>query len=168
MLAASPPSRLFRQQGIIVSGAGAPRASALYQRMTRSNFGLACVNRLERRAAFHYPHQAGRAPLAILPRRYRDVGPHRVKPVHWVLEHEAHPLITAPPDWTTTFKRSDNMSPRIFRMLLVHQRLDTALRAEQARRSPDDLRIQRLKRLKLRVKDILHMVSIRPRPLVTA
>jgi uncharacterized protein len=136
--------------------------------VTRYFFNLPYNNQLEHCAACHYLNDAGRAPLAILPRRYRDVGPHRVKPVHWVLEHEAHPLITAPPDWTTTFKRSDNMSPRIFRMLLVHQRLDTALRAEQARRSPDDLRIQRLKRLKLRVKDILHMVSVRSRPLVTA
>lgn len=40
-----------------------------------------------------------------------------------------------------------------------HQKLDRELRAERARRWPDLFRIQKLKRLKLVVKDRLHKVA---------
>lgn len=42
-----------------------------------------------------------------------------------------------------------------FRLMQYHQKLDTQLRAELARRWPDVFRIQKLKRLKLVVKDRL-------------
>jgi uncharacterized protein len=60
------------------------------------------------------------------------------------------------------------MNPRTFRLLMMHQRLDSALRVEQTRRWPDVPRIQRLKKLKLRVKDILHRLSIGRRKLTAA
>jgi hypothetical protein len=46
-----------------------------------------------------------------------------------------------------------------FRLMQYHQKLDSELRAERARRWPDVFRIQKLKRLKLAVKDRLqHMM----------
>ena len=42
-----------------------------------------------------------------------------------------------------------------FRLLQYHQRIDRELRAEISRRWPDIFRIQRLKRLKLAIKDRL-------------
>ncbi len=59
------------------------------------------------------------------------------------------------------------MSERVFRMLERHQRLDDALRAEQSRRWPDFARLQKLKRMKLAVKDRLSLIlnqSRRPQP----
>jgi hypothetical protein len=55
------------------------------------------------------------------------------------------------------------MNDRIFRLLSKHQRLDEALRAEQARRLPDFTRLQRLKRMKLAVKDRLAALMRRRR-----
>lgn len=42
-----------------------------------------------------------------------------------------------------------------FRLMQFHQKLDSELRVERARRWPDVFRIQKLKRLKLAVKDRL-------------
>ena len=42
-----------------------------------------------------------------------------------------------------------------FRLMQYHQKIDRELRAEIARRWPDGFRIQKLKRLKLVVKDRL-------------
>ncbi|WP_353206876.1 YdcH family protein [Sphingorhabdus sp.] len=42
-----------------------------------------------------------------------------------------------------------------FRLMQYYQRIDRELRAEIARRWPDGFRIQKLKRLKLAVKDRL-------------
>jgi uncharacterized protein len=47
------------------------------------------------------------------------------------------------------------MTFSLFRLMQYHQKLDAELRAERARRWPDVFRIQRLKRLKLVVKDRL-------------
>ncbi len=47
------------------------------------------------------------------------------------------------------------MSNLFFRLLVQHQKLDDALRAEQKRPVPDFTRLQKLKRLKLRIKDRL-------------
>jgi hypothetical protein len=54
------------------------------------------------------------------------------------------------------------MSQQIFRLLSRHQQLDDALRIEQTRRLPDFMRLQRLKRLKLVVKDRLASLVRRP------
>ncbi len=55
------------------------------------------------------------------------------------------------------------MTERFFRLLQRHQRLDEALRSEMQRPLPDQLRMQALKRLKLRVKDRLaHMMKREP------
>lgn len=60
------------------------------------------------------------------------------------------------------------MKPSIFRLMLAHQRADLALRMEMARRVPDALRIQELKKEKLRIKDRLHALARGTRRLTTA
>ncbi len=60
------------------------------------------------------------------------------------------------------------MKPSIFRLMLAHQRADLALRMEMARRVPDALRIQELKKEKLRIKDRLHVLARGTRRLTTA
>ena len=54
------------------------------------------------------------------------------------------------------------MSHNIFRLMQYHQNLDSKLRTEMSRRLPDMLRVQRLKRLKLAVKDRLAKLAARP------
>lgn len=56
------------------------------------------------------------------------------------------------------------MSQQIFRLMSRHQQLDDALRSEQKQRWPDFMRLQRLKRLKLAVKDRLSQLMTRRRP----
>ncbi len=59
------------------------------------------------------------------------------------------------------------MSLRIFNLLVKHQRLDEALRIEQRRQMPDVFRIQRLKKMKLIIKDRLQKLSAGRRHRVT-
>lgn len=47
------------------------------------------------------------------------------------------------------------MSIQVYRLTAMHQRLDEAIRAEMTRRLPDSIRLLRLKKLKLAVKDRL-------------
>jgi uncharacterized protein len=47
------------------------------------------------------------------------------------------------------------MSQTIFRLMSRHQQIDAALRLEQRLRWPDFARLQRLKKLKLAIKDRL-------------
>lgn len=54
------------------------------------------------------------------------------------------------------------MSDRLYRLIEVHQRIDEELRQEQGRRWHDPFRIMRLKRLKLRAKDLIHRLTLRP------
>lgn len=56
------------------------------------------------------------------------------------------------------------MTSQIFRLLGQHQQLDEALRREQRQRWPDAMRLQRLKKLKLAVKDRLRALTMAPRP----
>jgi uncharacterized protein len=51
------------------------------------------------------------------------------------------------------------MSHTSYRLMEYHQRLDTQLREELRRRLPDVLRIQKLKKLKLVVKDRLSRLA---------
>lgn len=51
------------------------------------------------------------------------------------------------------------MSQHIFRLLDRHQKLDEALRGEQKQRQPDFTRLQRLRRLKLAIKDRLNALA---------
>ncbi|MCW2338993.1 hypothetical protein M2337_003226 [Sphingobium sp. B2D3A] len=53
------------------------------------------------------------------------------------------------------------MSKHIFSLLDRHQKLDEALRFEQRQRAPDFGKLQRLKRLKLAVKDRLALMARR-------
>jgi hypothetical protein len=48
------------------------------------------------------------------------------------------------------------MNPSIYRLASVHSKLDDEIRRESRRRLPDGFRIQRLKKLRLAIKDRLH------------
>ena len=48
------------------------------------------------------------------------------------------------------------MHPRLYRLIEAHQRIDSKLRRELQRPRPDSFRLMQLKRLKLRVKDLIH------------
>lgn len=60
------------------------------------------------------------------------------------------------------------MQDHIFRLMSRHQRLDEEVHREMQRRAPDVFRVQRLKRLKLAIKDRLNALARRPRGRVTA
>ena len=45
------------------------------------------------------------------------------------------------------------MNPILYRLALVHARLDAEVRREHKRRFPDPLRLLRLKKLRLAIKD---------------
>ncbi len=51
------------------------------------------------------------------------------------------------------------MTSQIFRLLGQHQQLDESLRREQRQLWPDSMRLQRLKKLKLAVKDRLRALT---------
>lgn len=51
------------------------------------------------------------------------------------------------------------MSFFAYRLLSVHRRLDEEIRRHQRQRWPDLTRIQRLKKLKLAIKDRLHRIA---------
>lgn len=53
------------------------------------------------------------------------------------------------------------MHARLYRLLETHSRIDGALRDELRRPAPDPWRLQQLKKLKLRVKDIMHRMTRR-------
>ncbi|GAA0267720.1 hypothetical protein GCM10009127_04320 [Alteraurantiacibacter aestuarii] len=48
------------------------------------------------------------------------------------------------------------MTARLYRLTLMHQRIDERLRMELKRRAPDQFALARLKKMKLRVKDLIH------------
>ena len=48
------------------------------------------------------------------------------------------------------------MNVFIYRLSVIHRRLDDEIRRELKRRFPDSIRLLRLKKLKLAVKDRLH------------
>ena len=55
------------------------------------------------------------------------------------------------------------MNPVIYRLTVVHRKLDEEIRRELKRRLPDTIRLLRLKKLKLAVKDRLHALMLKPR-----
>lgn len=54
------------------------------------------------------------------------------------------------------------MPRRLFRMMLRHQRVDELIRREQRRRAPDVFKLMRLKKLKLRIKDMIRRLMRSP------
>lgn len=48
------------------------------------------------------------------------------------------------------------MNAFLYRLSVVHRKLDDEIRRELARRFPDSIRLLRLKKLRLAVKDRLH------------
>lgn len=56
------------------------------------------------------------------------------------------------------------MNPRLFRLTETHARVDAALRRERQRRAAADWsRVSELKKLKLRVKDLIHRLMTQQR-----
>ncbi|HEX9963930.1 MAG TPA: DUF465 domain-containing protein [Allosphingosinicella sp.] len=53
------------------------------------------------------------------------------------------------------------MNPFIYRLTLVHRRLDEEIRRELQRRWPNSIRLLRLKKLRLAVKDRLYSKALR-------
>jgi hypothetical protein len=53
------------------------------------------------------------------------------------------------------------MHPRLYRLMEKHQRIDRLLRIEQRRPWSNPFRLMRLKKLKLRVKDLIHRFAAR-------
>ena len=51
------------------------------------------------------------------------------------------------------------MFNRLYRLMLAHQRIDEQLRREQRRRGASPFLVMRLKKLKLRAKDLIHRLS---------
>ena len=51
------------------------------------------------------------------------------------------------------------MNAILYKLTLVHHRLDDAIREEAKRRFPDRWRLLRLKKLKLAIKDRLHRLQ---------
>jgi hypothetical protein len=54
------------------------------------------------------------------------------------------------------------LSSHRYNLTQLHKRLDEQIRTELKRRMPDSLRLLRLKKLRLRVKDRLHSLAWRP------
>lgn len=54
------------------------------------------------------------------------------------------------------------MHSRLYRLIEKHQRIDEELRLAQHRRQPDPIEVVRLKKLKLRVKDLIHRFTRSP------
>jgi uncharacterized protein YdcH (DUF465 family) len=57
------------------------------------------------------------------------------------------------------------MHPRLYRLIETHRRIDDALRNEQQRPAANWQRVQSLKKLKLRVKDLAVCLMRRARPI---
>jgi hypothetical protein len=57
------------------------------------------------------------------------------------------------------------MSSFVYRLSVIHKRLDDEIRRELKRRFPDTIRLLRLKKLKLLVKDRLHFRARYPKGL---
>ena len=54
------------------------------------------------------------------------------------------------------------MHPRLFRLIETHQRIDQRLRSELTRPLPDAFQLMRLKRLKLRAKQLIARFTLTP------
>jgi len=52
----------------------------------------------------------------------------------------------------------------MYKLTIVHRKLDDEIRRELKRRFPDGFRLLRLKKLRLAVKDRLHMLARFPKP----
>ena len=56
------------------------------------------------------------------------------------------------------------MNPRLFRLTETHARVDEALRREQQRKAAADWqRVSELKKVRLRVKDLIHRLMMQQR-----
>jgi hypothetical protein len=74
----------------------------------------------------------------------------------------SHLLIRADPIDATSIWR-EAMNPFVYRLSVIHRRLEDEIGRELKKRFPDDFRLLRLKKLKLAVKDRLHVHMRRER-----
>ncbi len=74
-------------------------------------------------------------------------------------------LLIAPdlPIESNAFEEELMMSRRLFRLMMAHQKIDEVLDRERRYRVPDPFAILRLKKLKLRTKDLIHRFARTPR-----
>jgi hypothetical protein len=56
------------------------------------------------------------------------------------------------------------MNATLYRLTVVHRRIDEEIRRELKRRFPDSVRLLRLKKLKLAIKDRLYRIAPRRSP----
>ncbi len=56
------------------------------------------------------------------------------------------------------------MNATLYRLTVIHRRLDEEIRRELKRRFPDNVRLLRLKKLRLAIKDRLYRIVPRPSP----
>ncbi|CAA9514198.1 MAG: hypothetical protein AVDCRST_MAG91-1807 [uncultured Sphingomonadaceae bacterium] len=54
------------------------------------------------------------------------------------------------------------MNATLYRLTVIHRRLDEEIRRELKRRFPDSVRLLRLKKLRLAIKDRLYRIAPRP------
>ena len=54
------------------------------------------------------------------------------------------------------------MNALIYRLTVLHRRLDDEIRRELKRRFPDSMRLLRLKKLRLAIKDRLYLRQLNP------
>jgi uncharacterized protein len=98
----------------------------------------------------------------------RDVGPHRMLPVHLGLDmfppSRVLPLASAHPIelYSCSIGSTRLMSQRAYRLLERHQKLDDLLRRAQASRFANPFEVARLKKLKLAIKDRLTRLARSP------
>ena len=56
------------------------------------------------------------------------------------------------------------MNATLYRLTVIHRRIDEEIRSELKRRFPDSMRLLRLKKVKLAIKDRLHRMMPRRSP----
>ena len=137
-----PHARLACLEGSLAARLAALAIEGSYRRKP--------FNRMATREIWHTWVTADRAPLATVFDSC-DVGPHRVSPVQLTWPHLLH---RGRPNRCHVNWR-EAMSAFNYRLSVVHRRLDDAIRRELKLRFPDRMKLLRLKKLKLAVKDRL-------------
>ena len=84
----------------------------------------------------------------------RDVGPHLANPVQ--LKPQSGCIVVGSIE--PTIDRRDTMNATTYRLLMLHSKLDAEVDHEQKRSFPDLLRLLRLKKLRLVIRD--HMARL--------
>ncbi len=73
-----------------------------------------------------------------------------------------HCIAASPIDETIDWREA--MNATLYRLTVIHRRLDEEIRRELKRRFPDNVRLLRLKKLRLAIKDRLYRIVPRRSP----